>query len=204
MNLKSLLPLSLRVSLLSAVLAGCSPSSGPQGSPQAGAPVQLATVSKVDIQTTSPDLAVKSWWALFDAWAQDRYNECLAADGRQSSIYKDAPAIATGEMLATLSQRRPCEKESYSRDIDSVNVETETRAVVLATVRITTPIPPGASLNVEERKAGERFRYVVEKTDGKWKLAMVYRNQGGRSDRSWEKVYETRDTPYVMSTIYLQ
>lgn len=205
MHLKSRLPQALTMSLLAAAFAGCTPA-GKQAEPQgaASAPTVAAKNAEVVIQTASPDLAVKSWWSLFDALELNQYKECISYAQRRSGVYKDAPAIATGEMLATLSESPVCVLETYSRDIDSVNVETETRAIVLATVRISTPIPPGASTDLESRRAGEKFRYVVEKIEGKWKLAMVYRRRSHLSDSGWEKVYEKRDTPYVSSMIVLQ
>lgn len=206
MQLNTRLLHTLGMSLLAAAIAGCTPSSSQQAAPQSTASAPSVAAKKVDvvIQTTSPDLAVKSWWGLFDAWEQDQYNACIANAGRTSRVYTDAAAISTGEMLVKLSEPRVCELETYSRDIDSVNAESETRAIVLATVRITTPIPPGATVNQDLRRAGEKFRYVVEKTEGKWKLAMVYRRDALASNGGWEKVYEVRDTPYASSMILQQ
>jgi len=152
------------------------------------APVpKVADLKRPPFDGSSPDNFIKSWWAYMDYTNAVRYAECLeAAVGAQVSArrkialeyFKQAvtPA-AEATFPSDQSRAASCVHERVTRDISSVKVETETRSVILATLRNTTPVPPGvvaSESDLEARQKGIELKYLLEKVDGKWRLAQIY------------------------------
>ncbi len=154
------------------------------------------------IDQKSPDLAVKTWWRWkdrFDKWEVAECNRSIR-DDINDRLVDALPKIAAGEVLEFHhSERSPCREAKVEREIQEVKTESETRAVVYATIRDVMPVPEGQKLNeydIQFRKDGFRFKYVVEKHEVGWKIASVYRyddfnKQLGRSE--WTKVYNRPD-----------
>lgn len=91
------------------------------------------------------------------------------------------------------------------RTIQEVKVESESRAVVIANIRNTTPIPAGAQpdkYDTERREHGELFRYVLEKSGTSWQIAEVYmRDELRLYGGDWRKILPIT-SDYVPSTSY--
>lgn len=186
--------------MMAALLAACS------GKP-ASAPSAAASAAPV-IELSSPDQALKSWWRVRDQ--NKRYESERCAESVHA--FKDSMAglikqVATGPALNEIADiPGACAPEVIERTILKVEVETETRAVAYALLRVNTPPPAAITLTAEEvasRKKGERYKYVLEKVEGDWKVAQVYSlDLYPGSDDPWRQ--ETRDsTPrYILTNVY--
>jgi hypothetical protein len=99
-------------------------------------------------------------------------------------------ALFTGEALAaeTDTASRP---QTFAREVVNVDMESPTRAVVLARIRNTTPIPPGATpteSDVKRRRDGEVVRYILEKDTTGWRIAQAQQRyiEGGEWSNRWD------------------
>lgn len=186
-----------------AVLGGCAQPTD-NSSKESGAEASLsqpyekaqAAVEAVPADLTTPDKALKSIWAVSDAQEQ---LQCAASkhladraerpDGRLIFDWIDPQPradLVTGKVASYSANRTrelsACAPETYERTISEVKVESESRAVAVAKIRNTTPIPPGADdLFKEEREKGSTYRYVFTKIEGLWRLEDVI-SVGGYSD----------------------
>lgn len=186
----ALLPLCL-------ILTACDKVSSALGT---GSPSQApaATVSyDFEVNTTSPDQALKTWWRYLDAKSAMGLARCEAYAKEHADDFNVAK-VAMGEVEQSLNSRKSiCAKSIYDREILEVRQETDTRAVAL--VNITNATPSSASRTLEDEKRrnrGERFRYLLENTGDGWKVSQVYQyDDAGRytGGSDWTKQY----TPYV-------
>lgn len=173
--------------------------------------VEIAKLTRFDtsqLKKDTPDNSVKSWWAVLDGRAKVAQAMCQVQD-KAFSVWQEAPlsAAATPEARERIGSRFPCDSDSYRRVVDEVKTESETRAVVLATIWKTTTPPAGASESqVEDAKLGTRYRYVLERVDGTWAIADVYRyvrSSYGMPER-WDRTYPGTKTRYFVGTVYMQ
>lgn len=173
----------LRTTLVTAVIAiaGCQPPTANVPASAAGSgPVTVAAFPKPDLST--PDRALKSWWAALDhsKAEADRLDRTVLQQ-HMGALVRPVAALATGatrasfeHALADSPAQKPPENE---RSIQSVTVETDTRAVALVTTRNVEPIPDGVRLTEfqrEERERGGRYRYVLERDAGDWRIAEIW------------------------------
>lgn len=176
---------SFSVISLSLVLAGCSPKPEAATPPSPTAIVPSAATQTaaqipspgVEIDTSSPDNALKSWWRVLDHREQITSAECAKRNAEYFALFE---RVAQGDPLRqyTAMEREYCAPETYEREIHEVETESETRAVIFAKIRNVTPIPAGADLSPEDRKNredGYRYSYLLEKTAEGWKVSAVYR-----------------------------
>ncbi|MDD5215624.1 MAG: hypothetical protein PHQ03_08830 [Methylococcales bacterium] len=170
--------------------------------------VQVITpaLPELVIETASPDLAVKSWWKVLDLKSKSTFDEC----NRYKLMEKPAyiayyPKVAQEDVLRYLTKESVCQEDVYERDIQEIKTESETRAIVFATVKNATPIPVGAEPDENEkkwRKDGERFKYLVEKTSEGWKISQVYKYEKYSEPEPWRKEYSFSDKPHYPALVY--
>jgi hypothetical protein len=121
-------------------------------------------------------MAVKSWWRLRDAGILLEEEVCRnylkTAEG-----YKSKLAELSTDELHTGPQ---CSGShlTFDRQITNVEIQSDTRAIVTAQIKNTTPPEEGAVLDYEDKKAkeaGEPYRYVLEResSSSQWKIAQV-------------------------------
>jgi hypothetical protein len=186
-------------------LAGCdkpAPANPSAPSPQAAAPANAAVVEDV----TTPDRALKTLWALSD---QKRRDMCAAraqiaasnsADARAaktllvgSTVRPDLTTGAAATWFASLEKAsNRCVADDLQRQINEVKAESESRAVIFATVRNLTPIVEGATeydFSKEQREKGWRYKYVFTKIEGRWLLEEVY--QMAAYDTEFDSMYDS-------------
>lgn len=127
--------------------------------------------------TSTPDRTVKSLWALLD-WHATIIRAQIERDKQspnEQALQKLWGQVAVPAIDEGKNKRYP--KELIGRTILQANIETETRAVVIAEIKNETPIPPGATPNATElkmRSEGERVKYVLEKNGSAWQVAEVW------------------------------
>jgi hypothetical protein len=178
-------------------LAACDKASsvfGTGSQPQAPA----ATVGyDFEINTTSPDQALKTWWRYLDTKEAMEYARCQSFVRKDVDEF-DVAGVSTGAVEQSVnSSRAVCWRSLYDREILQVKQETDTRAIAFAKITNATPSSStGTSDQQRARKMGAHFKYLIEKTEGGWKIAQVYRHDESNvlsGDDEWEKQY----TPYV-------
>lgn len=129
--------------------------------------------------TSTPDRALKSYWALLD-WVNAN-NHAVRKINRQNADYKEGAAALKELAVPRIAGEEQAAYEAplyvYSREIVTANVETESRAVIMATIKNATPLPAGVPLDAkaqEQREKGSPYKYVLEKDDKGWKVAEVW------------------------------
>ena len=171
-------------------------------SPAASAPVLL-------VESASPDQALKSWWRYLDLVAAEEALKCKSSAGQPIPTHlKYLEQVAQDEVLETKKFKLgDCVQEAFNREIDEVKTESETRAIAFATIRNSTPIPPGAEadeLDKKWRTHGFKYKYLLEKSAMAWKVSQVYKydetNKLLKRD-VWEKVYKAPDKPHYPSYV---
>ena len=95
--------------------------------------------------------------------------------------------------------------ESFIRDIVDVKIESESRAVIIANIKNSTPIPPGAELSKyqeQSRNEGDKYKYVLEKSQPGWQIAEIWDFKTYRSPPGWSKMVPGDGKPFVSSSTY--
>lgn len=184
--------------------------SGVTGSSQEG-PEKNPEIASVEVNSISPDSTVKSWWRVLDLREKLLHERCLEQQKRpaEEKYIHYMEKSAQGDVLATFKKQHACQAETYNRDIQEVKTESETRAIVFAVIKNTTPIPAGAQPSgdaVEEREAGFRFKYVLEKSSDGWKISQVYSyeelNATLLGKEPWEERYDYHDRVMYPSAVW--
>lgn len=167
--------LRMRAMFFVAIAALClSACNKPSGTTEKVAASSDRSISKIPLDLTSPDNALKSYWAAKD-------------EVRRAVDLKSDEETAFGKEVRSLLEKvaapgifdfnhRPV-LETFSRDIEDVDVQSETRAVIIARIKNITPIPAGAEVDEYDKKArenGERYRYVLEKSAAGWRVAELW------------------------------
>lgn len=177
------------------VLAGCNKLPG-------NTSTKSATTDPVKLELASPDQAVKTWWHIRDVALAESHQRCeeYARSLVEENGFKGGEAISTGVARANLGRKPDCSKISYSREIAEVKVESDTRAVVLAKIKATTPIPPGGEPDaddVKRREQGFPYKYVLEKVGKDWKIAQIYTFASYKETDPWSPVFSDTNKPFV-------
>lgn len=196
--------------LIALSMAGCarsteqptvSASTAPESKPSTIA--AAAPVESLVVQSASPDQAVKTWWRYLDLVESHRSEGCRKYSTELPPAYlKYLPQIADADVLASLTPKpRECIPDVFTRDIDEVKTESETRAIVFGTIKNANPVPPGAQADEYDKKwraSGFKFKYLVEKTGGAWKISQVFRyDESSKYLKKdvWGKEYEVPSGP---------
>lgn len=158
----------------------------------------------VKLELNSPDQAVKTWWKARDSTlsydsdkCEERAKKFLSSEGMTA-----ARNMSTGDARQNFEPRQMCGVNTYSREITEVKVESETRAIVLAKIKATTPIPAGATPDADDlkrRAEGQAYKYLVEKVGNEWKVAQVY-SHTTYGDEPWQAEYGDRK-PYIHAMV---
>ena len=158
---------------------------------------------KVNLDLSTPDKALKSYWAVRDS-VRSKQVELFA---QNKEVYQSAAAqmseVADG-VLAKSFSFDIIPLEIFSRDLLDVKVESESRAVIIAVIKNSTPIPAGAEMSEfdeERRRDGERYRYILEKNQTGWRVSEVWEWSTYPSD-AWKKIKPDDGKPHVPSLAY--
>ena len=159
--------------------------------PDKGLAQATKNVETTEVSSNSPDVTVKSWWRVKDAGVVMYIEAC------KGYMRAEAPYLAKLAELSTpeIYNGRECPKipDTYDRQITKVDVQSDTRAVVMARIRNTTPPDEGAALTEEEKsrkESGEAYQYVLERKDSSsdWKIAQVSNMPSWARD--WQVVFK--------------
>jgi hypothetical protein len=122
----------------------------------------------------------------------------------RTDAYKGGEKMTTGAAHAEFINKPDCAPQTYSREIVEVKVESDTRAIVLAKIKATTPIPSGATPDADDlkkREEGFPYKYLLEKVGSEWKIAQIY-SYASYKDNHWDPLYTETPAPRVHSYIF--
>ena len=158
---------------------------------------------KLNLDLATPDKAIKSYWAVRDS-VRSKWFELFAhnKEGYQS-VEAQMSEVADGALAKNLSFKiMPV--ETFSRELIDVKLESESRAVIIAVIKNSTPIPAGAEMSKfdeERRRDGERYRYILEKNQAGWRVSEVWQ-WGTYPSAEWKKTKPGDGKPHVSSLTY--
>ncbi len=165
----------------------------------------MPTKMTYEINLTSPDNALKTWWRYKNASSQFHKDVCLYMLDEMAGVDTYAK-VSTGEVLESklsYETAKKCDTDIYDHEIKEIKQETETRAIAFVKVTNATPSPKvPTERETKIRNEGEELKYLIEKVDGNWLVAQVYtydKNYAllGR-DSPWEKKYKLDSDLYPM------
>ena len=142
------------------------------------------------VDTSTPDRALKSYWAMIDHTNLLNDSDDTRPN-RRKTLFKD---ILEPSLLDLDAFKRP--HPTFARDIESIDVQTESRALIIARIRNTTPMPVGASIekfDEERRQNGDLYRYVLERHERSWRIAEIW--QLDPFDNEWGRTLPPDMTP---------
>jgi hypothetical protein len=176
-------------------ISGCDQISSAIGNPASSKPQVPEIDNKFEVNLSSPDNALKTWWRYIDTKAASEQKLC-------TDFYKDVnlkggfEKVSTGEVRESLvSNKINCTRSTYAREILEVKVETETRAVALAKITNSTTTTVVPTSDDEKRRAqGEKYKYVIEKVGSEWRIAQAYEYATYKSE--WTPKYQITQEHY--------
>ncbi|WKL15960.1 hypothetical protein QYQ99_27240 [Comamonas testosteroni] len=187
-------------------LSACISEDGPQKNEQIGAnAASKESMSEAPpvIDISSPDKALKSYWAVVD-WKRQltarQHKDILQS--KQTKLMDETYSKVTSPEIS--SRQRNHEVQTFDREIAEAKVETETRAVIHAVIKNSTPIPEGAEVTKSDRdrrEQGNRFRYVLERGQDGWRVSEVW-EYSLYHDNKWRKEYPSSTTPTVSVFVF--
>lgn len=148
------------------------------------------------VDRTTPDRAIKSYWAMRDYMDQVRIPDLLEYREREKSRESPLRALFSAEAVG---ESGPPSVSIFRRDIESVSTETQTRAVVVTRIRNASPIPQGAqptAAESEDREKGTLFKYVLDRREDGWLIAEVWEFERYGA-RGWSKLLPADNRPTV-------
>jgi hypothetical protein len=165
---------------------------------------KAVTLKKVPIDISTPDNALKTYWAVIDSimdyrFAKQKEYEASGDDKRVESQRK----LVAEEEISNWYLQTKLVQDSYSREISEVKIESESRAVITTVIKNTSPLPEGAEMDarsLNERIQGERYRYVMGHHKSGWRVSEVYSWQSYSS--SWRKDLPFDKKPIVPSMTF--
>lgn len=162
---------------------------------------EKTSFKKVQLDLSTPDKALKSYWAAFDA---ANFNTTIVRKKHLSDFNSANSQLALVQSKAIYEERYSISmvSEIYSRDILEVKVESESRAVIEAQIKNTTPNPPGVELEdwqKRQRDEGERYKYILEKNNNGWIVTEIWR--WSEYFKEWNK-YSPDEKPEIFSIPY--
>lgn len=186
---------------LAAVLVSCLVLSGCDQVAKLAEAAKPLPKLEYEVNLSSPDNALKSWWNYLDAKAKYFNNRCLAAKEEMKELLTFRN-VSTGEMITSqTSTASVCQQTVFSREIKEIKQETDTRAIAFVKVTNATPTRLEPTATEEKRRnEGEEYKYLIEKVGTDWKVAQVYRYNSSYKylnlDSPWVKEYKEYQPSY--------
>ncbi len=162
-----------------------------------------AKPAMVQTDVSTPDKAIKSYWAVRDSVRVGHEEVFRRSIGAYSDAESQMSSVTDGVLSKAFASNPPT-SQTFGRDILDLKVESESRAIVIAVIKNTSPVPPGAELSKfdeERRRDGERYRYVLEKSGSNWRVSEIWEWETyPRPD--WKKRLPGDGKPWVPSLTY--
>jgi hypothetical protein len=179
--------------ILLIVLSACSKT-------ETSVPEKTSANVNVPLDLSTPDKALKSYWAVRDSVRTKKSDLAIQARSSLEAAETQLAAVADGALAKEFSARFR-QPETFSRDIIDVKVESESRAVIIVVIKNSTPIPTGGEMSKydeERRENGKRYRYVLEKAQPGWRVSEIW-EWDTYPTKDWKKSMPGNGKPYVPS-----
>ncbi|TXI03113.1 MAG: hypothetical protein E6Q76_14295 [Rhizobium sp.] len=144
-----------------------------------------AGIDKIAIDRSTPDRALKSYWALKDAISVQQGLQWNRAAMEANASMDRLGLAASPEIVAEKMVLRE-RGYRFERELLEVRAESETRAVASARMRNITPVPTGITLSEAEqlqRLSWHPYRYVLGKDQKGWRVEEIW--EGTDNGQSW-------------------
>jgi hypothetical protein len=146
-----------------------------------GAPSVKSRQESTKLDLTTPDRALKSYWAMQDLTWQDD------ASRSDPSATRLAPLLTGG---AEADLKAPHTTLVLDRDILELKQESDSRASAVVRIRNATP-PPAGAVTTEyinnSREKGDRYKYVLEKVNAEWRVSEIWAFWEWKSPPEWQR-----------------
>jgi hypothetical protein len=195
--MKKMKKLALIVAVLVAGLSACSKTESPPSK-------AVVAPENVQLDLATPDKALKSYWAVRDFVRAKQTELVERAKGDFRSAEKQMGEVADGALAKAFSADS-LPPETFARDLIDVKVESESRAVIIAVIKNSTPVPTGGEMSKydeERRRDGERYRYVLEKSQTGWRVSEIWQWSTYEPKNEWKKFQPGDGKPNVPSLTY--
>ena len=161
------------------------------------------TTINVPLELATPDKALKTYWAVRDSVGVKLTEEYTMTADRAKVAQSQLGMVVDAPLLKSLTAFN-LTPETFSRDILEVKVESESRAVIVAVIKNTTPLPAGGEMSKfdeERRRDGERYRYVLEKGQTGWRVSEIW-GWDTYPSPGYSKKHPRDGKPYIPSLTY--
>lgn len=182
--------------VLLATLTACSKTAPPPSE-------RKVASTKVSLELATPDKALKSYWAVRDS-VRAKQLELFAQNMEGFQLAETQMSEVADGALAKSFSLAITPAETFSRDLIDVKVESESRAVIVAVIKNSTPIPVGAEMSTfaeKLRRDGERYRYILEKNQAGWRVSEIWEWSTYPSSE-WKKIRPGDGKPTAQSLTY--
>lgn len=138
--------------------------------------IAAPTHAQPAVDLATPESALRSYWRMQDAL------DSIAASIVTGPAERDPFSAARTAYEQTVGGRArevlagPFVRQTYAREVEAVDMAGPSRALIMAVIRNTTPLPEGTSLTIEQqelRTDGQQFRYVLEREGGAWRITQI-------------------------------
>ncbi len=158
------------------------------------------------IDTSTPDFALKSWWAFLDEQEGYQRRMCQKLSTEVKDFRNSLGLLLAGDPLKVQqSFSGSCPEVKIDRQIKKVHMETETRSVIEVVMRDAVgPKPDEVVPNYAKKgvEHGFQYRYVLVKTPEGWRIEDVLQ----WSDTAvvlkrdpWDRVYTNEPKRYFFN-----
>lgn len=161
-------------------------------------------VTQIKIDKSTPDKAIKSYWAARDKVREERRNWYVSNLNTLQNMESTYSELVNGDVREGWKAGEEI-AETFIRDIIEVKVESESRAVILVAIKNTTPVPAGAEMDkhdTEKRRDGDRYRYIMEKDSTGWRVAEIWEFRSYLSNGDFTKIVPADRKPIVRAWTY--
>jgi hypothetical protein len=119
-----------------------------------------------------------TYWALKDWWVASN-----CASNYESKLVDGKPVarsveLTTGRVKQYFDESDTESRNKYSRSIGSVTYHNDSKATAIVRITNITPVPENSEPTtdeIERRKRGLNYRFVLEKEQDKWKISEIWR-----------------------------
>lgn len=167
-----------------------------------GIPVLASKPVEIDI--TTPDRALKSYWKVQDQFRSEYHAHYKAQLPVLERFQAPVENVMTGTASSAAKEKLGA-LETFIRDIVDVKIESESRAVIIASIKNSTPIPAGAELSKlaeQMRSEGDKYKYVLEKSQPGWRIAEIWDYDKYITTPDWRKTVPGDGKPPVSLSTY--
>ena len=141
-----------------------------------GCAASPARAQQPAVDLSTPEAALHSYWRMQDALDSVAASIVTGPADRDPFAavrrsYEQTVAGRAREVLAS-----PFVRQTYAREVEAVDMAGPQRALVMAVIRNTTPLPAGAALTIEQQELrgdGQQFRYQLEREGDAWRITQV-------------------------------